>query len=147
MELLPDDPLTVVSVVPGAFNSGFRPVEPNDAWLVRWYRGVRDRTAEPVAANLMHRLRQPTRRRHRTIRLSWDGPAFEIITRTFNSDMFLAAVDALIGQRAAEGHGATDDGREGAPDPHPSNGATAAVPAPASDVSATSELGASTTAL
>jgi NAD(P)-dependent dehydrogenase (short-subunit alcohol dehydrogenase family) len=101
VELEPSSRLTVVSVVPGAFNSGFRPVEPNDAWLVRTYRGLRSRTAEPVAANLIARLRRGTIRRHWTIRLGWDGVAFELITRVGSSDVFLVAVDALIGQRAA----------------------------------------------
>ena len=38
MEVQTDGSLTVVSVVPGAFNSSFRPLEAHDAWLVRTYR-------------------------------------------------------------------------------------------------------------
>jgi NAD(P)-dependent dehydrogenase (short-subunit alcohol dehydrogenase family) len=101
VELDRTDSLTVVSVVPGAFNSGFRPVEAHDAWLVRTYRGSRNRTAQPVAAELMGRLRRGTRRRHWTIRLGWDGRAFELVTRIGASDLFLAALDRLIGQRPA----------------------------------------------
>lgn len=105
--------LTVVSVVPGAFASGFRPVEPHDAWLVRTYRGLRSRSAAPVATQLVARLRRGTRRRHWTIRLGWDGRAFEVITRLGTGDLLLAAIDALIGQRPgpADGHdrGAAED--------------------------------------
>jgi short-subunit dehydrogenase len=110
VELEPSCGLTVVSVVPGAFNSDFRPVEANDAWLVRTYRGLRIRTAEPVAADLINRLRRGTIRRHRTIRLGWDGLAFEVITRIGSGDLFLVAVDALIGQRAATEPAATEPG-------------------------------------
>jgi NAD(P)-dependent dehydrogenase (short-subunit alcohol dehydrogenase family) len=104
--------LTVVSVVPGAFNSGFRPVEPHDAWLVRTYRGLRSRSAAPVAAQLVARLRRGTRRRHWTIRLGWDGRAFELITRFGAGDLLLASIDSLIGQRAAPARGDRPAGQD-----------------------------------
>lgn len=92
-------PFTVVSVVPGAFQSGFRPVEPNDAWLVRWYRGI-SRGPDQVGRELVRRLRRGAWLPHRTIRLGWDGRAFELVTRVFSSDWFLQFVDRVIGQRA-----------------------------------------------
>jgi NAD(P)-dependent dehydrogenase (short-subunit alcohol dehydrogenase family) len=92
----------VVSVVPGAFQSNFRPVEPNDAWLVRWYRGV-SRGPGDVGGELLRRLRLGAIAPHRTIRLGWDGRAFEWVMRVGSSDWFLVAVDQLIGQRAADG--------------------------------------------
>jgi short-subunit dehydrogenase len=101
VELAPGSSLAVVSVVPGAFNSGFRPLEPNDAWLVRAYRTWRRRTPAQVAADLVRRLERGTRRRHRTIRVGWDGWVFEVIARIGGSDVFLAALDLLIGQRGA----------------------------------------------
>lgn len=97
--------LRVVSVVPGAFNSGFRPVEEHDAWLVRTYRNRGARTPAAVARELLRRLGRPTWRRHRTIRLGWDGVAFEAVTRVLAGDLFLDGLDRLIGQRAPTGEG------------------------------------------
>ena len=91
--------LRVVTVIPGAFNSGFRPVEAHDAWLVRTYRNRGARTPDQVAAELLRRLCGPAQRPHRTIRLGWDGPAFEAITRALASDALTRLVDRLIGQR------------------------------------------------
>jgi NAD(P)-dependent dehydrogenase (short-subunit alcohol dehydrogenase family) len=99
VELPPDGSLTVVSVVPGAFNSQLRPVEPHDAWLVRTYRGFQTRTPAAVAVSLMARLRRGTRRPHWTLRLGWDGRAFELVTRIGAGDLSLPLLDALIGQR------------------------------------------------
>jgi NAD(P)-dependent dehydrogenase (short-subunit alcohol dehydrogenase family) len=93
--------LTVVSVVPGPFNSGFRPVEAHDAWLVRTYRGLRRRGAGPAAVDLIERLRRGTKHRHWTIWLGWDGRIFELLARLGGGDRFVALLDALIGQRAA----------------------------------------------
>jgi NAD(P)-dependent dehydrogenase (short-subunit alcohol dehydrogenase family) len=91
--------LTTVSVVPGVFESGFRPLEPHDAWLVRAHRTLRRRTADDVASDLLRRLRRGTHRPHWTVRLGWDGLAFEVIARTMTNDATLVAIDALIGQR------------------------------------------------
>ena len=101
VEVPQNGPLTVVSVVPGAFHSGFRPLEPHDAWLVRTYRTLRRQGPEEVAANLVSRLERGTTRRHWTIRLGFDGPAFEVLARALESDIFLVALDRLIGQRPA----------------------------------------------
>lgn len=99
VELPSTGSLTVVSVVPGAFNSQLRPVEPHDAWLVRTYRGFHTRTPATVAVSLMNRLRRGTRRKHWTLRLGWDGRAFEVVTRIGAGDLSLPVLDALIGQR------------------------------------------------
>lgn len=106
----------VVSVVPGAFQSNFRPVEPNDAWLVRWYRGV-SRGPEEVGGELLRRLRLGSIAPHRTIRLGWDGRAFEWVTWLGSSDWFLVALDQVIGQRSAQGQAEVTSAERPSPEP------------------------------
>lgn len=89
----------VVSVAPGAFNSGIRPVQPDDAWLVRTYRNHLARTPAAVADDLVRKLAEGSRRPHRTIRLGWDGWLFEQLASTLMSDAFVSTLDRLIGRR------------------------------------------------
>lgn len=97
MEVGRTSPFTVVSVSPGTFVSTFRPVEPHDARLVRFVRGL-SRPPEAVIDELLRRLRRGSRLPHRTVRLGWDGWLFEWMSHVVVSDWFLVVLDRIIGQ-------------------------------------------------
>jgi len=90
--------LTVIDVVPGVFNTGIRPVSDLDTWVVKTYRRIA-RNPDGVARELLARLDRGTYRRHRTVRLGWDGPALELAARLLPNDVWVPLVNRISGQR------------------------------------------------
>ena len=104
IESSPEQRLTVVSVSPGVFDTPMRPSQSTDAWLVRTFKTRVARTPEEFARVVLARLGRGTVRPHWTMRLGWDGPAFEATVRVFSSDWFVVALDRLIGNPPAPPH-------------------------------------------
>lgn len=103
---------TVVDVVPGVFNTGIRPVSELDTFVVKAYRRIA-RDPDGVARELLFRLDRGTHRRHRTIRLGWDGPVLELGARLLPDDVWVPLVNRISGQRIAEDGEAGDAGDTG----------------------------------